>query len=265
MARPDTRELVTSAVANAEHDTDGFKYVKDEVAAIAIAAVEAAIESLEVQQDLTTDAVDLTTAAQASNEAAVAAVQAAIEALPIDPISGALIGIDISHKRIHGGVHFTFFHSDATATNTGERTLIAFKTPDTTARIHFLYQASASAAAHFHIIRGPAEGAAGGTEVTPLNSDENSATVSVLKSARVGTANRLATYVAADAGNIAGGTTIRTELIGATGQGQMTTGGATRDKGELILKQNTVYAVAVENLDNSDNTHGIFIDWYEVI
>jgi len=230
MVRPDPRELVVSAIANAEHDTDGYKYVKDELAITSIDAVTTAIE-----------------------------------ALPIDPISGALIEIDISHKRIHEGSHFTYFHSDATATNIGERTLIAFKTPNTAARIHFLYQASASTAAHFHIIRGPAEGAAGGTEVTPLNSDENSATASVLNSARVGTANRLATYVAADAGNITGGTTIRTELIGATGQGQQTIGGATRDKGELILKQDTVYAVAVENLDDNTNTHGIFIDWYEVI
>ncbi|KKL80269.1 hypothetical protein LCGC14_2006490, partial [marine sediment metagenome] len=106
MVRPDPRELVVSAIANAEHDTDGYKYVKDELAITSIDAVTTAIE-----------------------------------ALPIDPISGALIGIDISHKRIHEGSHFTYFHSDATATNIGERTLIAFKTPNTTARIHFLYQA----------------------------------------------------------------------------------------------------------------------------
>ena len=228
----------------------------DQIAAFAsletqVDLITTAVASLETQQDLTTDAVDLTTAA--------------IVALPIDSISGALITLDISHSRIHNGEHFTYFHSDATATNTGERTLIVFKTPDSAARIHMLYQASASAAAHFHIIRGPAEGSSGGTEVTPLNSDENSGTVSVLKSARIGTVNRLATYVAADAGNITGGTTIRTELIGATGQGQMTTGGNTRDKGEIILLQNTVYAMAVENLDNNTNTHGIFIDWYEVI
>lgn len=193
----------------------------------------------------------------------VAAIQVAIEALPIDSVSGNLEVIDQGHKEIHEGKHFTYFHSDATATNTGERTLIVFKTPDISKRIHLLYQGTASAAAHFHIIRGPAEGAAGGTEVTPLNSDENSDTVSTLKSARIGTANRLATYVAADAGNITGGTTIRTEPIGATGQGQQTTGGATRSKGEIILKQNTVYAVGIENLDNNTNAHCIFIDWYE--
>lgn len=191
------------------------------------------------------------------------AIQAAVEALALESVSGGLEVISQSHKEIHEGHHFTYFHSDATATNINERTLIAFKTPNTSKRIHFLYQGSASAAAHFHIIRGPAEGAAGGTEVIPLNNDENSAIISTVKSARVGTVNRLATYVAADAGNITGGTIIRTELIGATGQGQMTIGGSTRAEGEIILKQDTVYAVAVENLDNNVNTHGIFIEWYE--
>lgn len=193
----------------------------------------------------------------------IGAVTTAVQALPRDSVTGALRTIDSPHHQIHEGEHFTYYHSSSTPTNTGERTLIAFKTPNTSTRIHMLYQGSASAAAHFHVIRGPAEGAAGGTEVTPLNSDENSATVSTLKSARVGTVNRLATYVAADAGNITGGTEIRTELIGATGQGQKTTGGDTRAKGEIILKQNTVYAFAVECLDNNDNTHGIFLDWYE--
>ena len=51
MARPTGTTLLVPEVANAEHDTDGFKYVRDEAAAIALA-------SLETQQDLTTDAVD---------------------------------------------------------------------------------------------------------------------------------------------------------------------------------------------------------------
>lgn len=190
-------------------------------------------------------------------------VVAAIQALPIDTISGGLIVADLDHHEIHEAKSFLHYHTDSTPTNTGERTLIAFKTPDTAARVHMLYIGTASAAAHFHVIEGVSEGAAGGTEVTPINRDRNSANVSVLKSARVGTVNRLATYVAADAGNITAGTEIVTEAIGATGQGQQTTGGETQVFGVFILKQNTAYAYAIESLDNNNNVHSILLAWHE--
>jgi len=62
MARGDNSERQTSEIANREHDEDGlFKYVRDETAITSIDAVTAAINALIVQQDLTTDAVDLAT------------------------------------------------------------------------------------------------------------------------------------------------------------------------------------------------------------
>ena len=63
MARAsDSNKYLASETANREHDEGGkFKYVRDETAITSIAAVTAAIESLEVQQDLTTDAVDALT------------------------------------------------------------------------------------------------------------------------------------------------------------------------------------------------------------
>ena len=203
------------------------------------------------------------TAMAVSTAAIIAAGVAVTNALPADDVTGGLIIIDAPHHEIHEGESFFYYHSSSAPTNTGERTLIAFKTPDTADRAHMLYKASASAAAHFHLIEGVAEGAAGGTEVTPRNHDRNSTTESVLLSARINTANRLATYVAADAGNITGGTTLLTESIGATGQGLQTTGGDVRAFGEVILKQNTAYAFAVENLDNNDNIHDIHVTWYE--
>lgn len=202
---------------------------------------------------------DAVAAIQVATEATLAAVQA----LPRDEISGGLVAVDLEHHEIHEAKSYFYYHSDPDPSDIGDRTLIAFKTPDTAERIHMLYIGTASAAAHFHVLEGVNEGAVGGTEVTPRNRDRNSANTSVLKSARVGTANRLATYVLGDAGNITGGTELITESIGANGQGQRTEGGETQMFGVLILKQNTPYAYAIESLDNNDNVHSILLAWHE--
>ncbi len=227
MARPTGTTLLVPEVANAEHDTDGFKYVKDETAILSIDAVTTAIE-----------------------------------ALPLDARTGALLTIDTPHSKIHKGESFFVAHVDTTPTNIGEQAMIAFKTPAST-RIHMLYKGSASAAAHFHIFEGVSAGAAGGTEVAVFNHDRDNATVSEMRGARLLTAEKVTTYVAADSTNITGGTTLITEQIGATGQGKETTIGDTREFGEIILAADTVYAFAIESLDANDNIHQIFLTWYE--
>jgi len=189
-------------------------------------------------------------------------VISAIEALPLDSTTGALITIDSPHHEIHEGESFFINHVDATPTNTGEQSMIAFKTHATT-RVHILYKGVASAAAHFHVFEGVGAGSAGGTDVVVYNHERDDVTASTMRRARSLTAARVTTYVAADSTNITGRTTLSTEAIGATGQGQNTTGGDVRAFGELILAADTVYSFAIESLDNNTNTHQIFLTWYE--
>ncbi len=181
----------------------------------------------------------------------------------MDTISGSLTTISNAHHLIHDGVTFFVTHvDDSPPTNIADQSMIAFKTHATT-KIHMLYRGTASAAAEFQVWEGPSAGAAGGTEVSVLNRDRDSATASTMRGARVLTAAKVTTYVIADSGNVTGGTIIYREQMGASGQGLMTTGGNTRDVGEMILKSDTVYAFVVESLDVNDNIHQIYLTWYE--
>ena len=71
-----------------------------------------------------------------------------------DLVSGAYVGIDNPHFKIHNGEGFVC-HYTQTVSDTNDRSIIAFKTPNTMRYPHVTVSASASTAATAFILEAP--------------------------------------------------------------------------------------------------------------
>lgn len=182
----------------------------------------------------------------------------------IDSQTRAWNTIEYEHHEIHAGSSF-FCHYHNDCTNTGEMTMIAFNTPNTTKWIHIIFEASSTAAAYMGIYEVADLDVDEGTQLTIYNRDRNSATLSVVTSVEtVPVANKATSYTEAQA---AGATlSVATELerhyMGAAAAGADIAGQA-RAVSEWILKQATQYAFVIVSTTNDDNTHSLRLSWYE--
>lgn len=183
----------------------------------------------------------------------------------IDEATGDLIAIDQEHHELHEGHSFSTWYEQQVS-DTGDESIIAFKTTNTAKWVHIIMTASASSSAHVHIVEAPAIVDNTGALLTVFNRDRNSSTNSTVidTSQNPDVIGQAMFFTEVTQGNVTGGTQIsHTHLQG--GAGPKALGGDSRGTEEWILKQNTLYAFVISSMDMNDNVHQIQLDWYEHI
>jgi len=181
----------------------------------------------------------------------------------IDPATRNLVILDQDHFQIHEGNSFSTWYEQEVS-DTGDESIIAFKTSGTTKWVQIIMTVSASSSADAHIIEAPNIVDNTGAPLVVFNRDRNSATTSTIidTSQNPDVTGQAMFFTEVTQGNVTGGTNIaHVHLQG--GAGPKAVGGDSRGTEEWILKQNTLYAFVVESLDMNDNVHLLELDWYE--
>lgn len=161
----------------------------------------------------------------------------------IDAIANGLNVILTEHHEIHEGE--SYYHSSfVDLAGTASRQFILV-TPDTAARMHFVYEVSFENESTVTITEGVSTDA-DGTAITELNRDRNSAN----------TTTAVLTHTPT---NPTGGTSIED---GSAGSGQKV-GGLKRDEDEKILKQNTKYLINITNNSATASKTSWVFNWYQ--
>jgi len=186
----------------------------------------------------------------------------------IDGSFNSLIAIAVQHHEIHEGDAFSANYEQSVS-DTGNQSVIAFNTPDTTKWIHMVMTGHVTSIARISVAEITSIDVDEGTQLTIYNRNRNSANESVVTSIEtVPVANKATSYTAAQVAgaNITETTRLDSVVIGSPGvggSGSGSGGGSAGGRFEFILKQNTQYAFIIESLDDSDNTHTVDMNWYE--
>lgn len=190
---------------------------------------------------------------------------ATAQPLRLDRATNTIQTIDYAHHEIHAGSAFSCHYAQTAPTGVGERTMIAFKTPDTTSWIHMFPFFSSTAASKATVYETANLALDQGTDLAIYNRDRNSSSTSgvttIETAAETGEATSYTVAQEATA-SLSTITPVYEKYLGAAAAGA-DTGGEVRSESELILKQNTQYAFVVENTTADDNTHNILLSWYE--
>ena len=160
--------------------------------------------------------------------------------------------MDNDHNYIHEGRLYVYnekFDLATTATRT-----FAFTTPATSLDIHYRPVITSTSADKclIELIEKPTISASGTNKLTSVfNANRQSS-------------NTTGMQTFASGSTVTGGTTIHTAFIGGgTGVGSTTSGASTGVQNEIVLDQNSVYAVKVTNGSGDTNTIHIQMQWYE--
>ena len=187
-----------------------------------------------------------------------------IKPLRIDGSTHAIKTIEYEHAEIHSGNSFSCWYLQDVS-DIGDKTIIAFKTPNTTRYIHIIFGALATIAAHARILE------------APTITDNTGASLTVYNRRRVGTplattvidtsqnpdvAGQAMYFTEVTMGEVSGGTELAHQHL-EVGEGKKAIGGDQRGSNEWILKPNTLYAFEIESITDDDNTHIVVLDWYE--
>lgn len=183
--------------------------------------------------------------------------------ISIDDCTNSLQIIEYEHHEIHSGSSYTCSITQAVS-DTNDRTIIAFRTPDSLKYLHLTASASATAAAVATIYEGPTITNNTGATLTVFNRNRTSTnTTGVWDTSQNPDVQGQATYFTeATMGNVTSGTAFPPIPLGA-GQGPKAVGGLARGQQEYVLAPNTLYAFEVKSSTNDDNAHWIELDWYE--
>jgi len=162
---------------------------------------------------------------------------------------GYPITVDIEHHKIHEGKHFTcqIYDNDTDATDSK---YLLVRAPNTTTRIHYVFNAKSSINGTLFFYKGPTTSSTG-TLLTSFNNDGNSTSVASLK-------------IWEDPTVIVDGSQILVNVMGTdsvspTGD----SGGVTDRSKEYILEQNEDYLIEYNSLSNNNRVN-ICNEWYEV-
>lgn len=183
----------------------------------------------------------------------------------VDRSTNAIKTIEYEHNEVHGGSHYTC-HFTNDCTNTGEMTVIAFNTANTTKWVHLVAVATATAQTNFGIYENTSIDVDEGTQLTIYNNNRNSSNTSGVTSIEtVPVVNKATSFNEAQAAgaNITTTTEIYSEHIGSN-SGPRASGGNSRGSAEFVLEQNQQYAIILTSLNNDDNTHNLVLEWYEL-
>lgn len=169
----------------------------------------------------------------------------------IDNITRSLKTMDNDHNYIHMGKSFTY-HEYFTLATTAVK-IFAFTT-SITKDFHYRPETVSCSADKLliELIESPV--IAGGTNklTSIFNRNRKSSNVSTMQTLTSGST------ISVD------GTTIVTSYIGGgTGVGQSRSGSETGVANEVVLKNNTIYAIRITNNSSTDNVVNIIMKWYE--
>jgi hypothetical protein len=160
----------------------------------------------------------------------------------IDIATHSLQTIEYEHHEIHAGSHYFICDYDSSIAN-NETIEFVLTTPDTTSWTHMSLDFSSILGVSLEVYEG-ASAIVGGTSVTAINNNRNSANTSGMT-------------ILKDPTSITDGTRIAGFLAGAN-----RTGGFQQRDREIILKQNTTYLFRFTSLANS-NAISFCGEWYE--
>ena len=182
----------------------------------------------------------------------------------LDSSTFALSAIEYEHHEIHGKRSFAC-HYTQEVSDTGDKSIIAFKTPDTDRGIHIVMSIAAQDAALAYILEAPTITDNAGATLTVFNRYRDGTLVEsgvIDRSQNPDAANAATFFTEATMGAVTSGTKLE-EVQMIVGQGPRTLGGSARGSQEWVLKRNTLYAFVIESLNANDNLHNIRLDWYE--
>lgn len=186
----------------------------------------------------------------------------------LDDVSGVTRGITDAHAHIHESEAWKVHYTVTTASSDGDRTGIAFKTPDTTTKGHLVVIIGSSHPAEFFLVEAPsASDFTAGTDKVILNRDRSSVAASVMASlAASPTAGSVSTFTEAQMVTAAftGGTELDHTTLGV-GSNPREVGGTSRGMQEYILKPDTIYVMYLQNIGANANIQSLEPDWYEHI
>jgi len=166
----------------------------------------------------------------------------------IDAITRTLSVIDTTHHEIHEGDHY-FMQGFTTLDDSPGVLRVKIVTPDTATWAHFEWKITSSGILATTLDEDATGSMAGGSAVTPLNSNRNSTNTSAMAIT--------SGVTAADSYT----TRIENDKWGAAGFKNDIGGGASRED-EIILKQNTTYLRTFTSY-TADNIVQFKASWYE--
>lgn len=172
-----------------------------------------------------------------------------LTALRTDTATGALVGIEIEHNKVHAGSSFRY--TDSVTLASGSTQDYVLTVPNTTKWPHFTFAADGTAATTFQVYR--ATDRAGTTLQNIFNANENStltAGMTIHKGSSGGTTD--GTLIFTYSGGLAAG----------GGGGGASIEGASTYASERILKQNTKYIIRITS-GTADNKCNFRAEWYE--
>ena len=161
----------------------------------------------------------------------------------IDGYTNAIKTVAYAHSEIHSGSHYSVCDYSL-GLSTADELEFAITTPDSLKEVNMLFKLYASDGATLDVYEG-ASSVVGGTTVTPMNNNRNSANASILT-------------IKYNPTSITDGTKKEGFLAGA-GRGE--SGIASRED-EIILKTNETYLFRITSLGNS-NSISYCAGWYE--
>lgn len=166
--------------------------------------------------------------------------------LPIDTTVGAAVVVDTAHHEVHEGESY-FATYVATGVGSGSNVDIRFQAPDTSTRIHLVWEVDANE--EFEIYLYEAGNVTAGTALDLINRERNSAN----------TATLVVTYTptVTTTGNL-----IFHAYRGNSAAAQSKVGGTERDSNELILDQNGTYLLRVTSRAAGCDV-SVLLEWYE--
>ncbi len=184
----------------------------------------------------------------------------------LDGATATLQTIEYEHHEVHSGSSFmTHFHN-TTANSDDDRSVIAFKTPNTTKWFHIVETITASSPAEFFILEDPATlDLDEGTEAIAYNRDRNNLTASTcIPITTAATAGSITTYTEAqiNGATLAGGTNIYHTVL-AGGEGPRAVGGTGRGVTRDNIKAKQGVSFIMQNIGANANKHAIALNWYE--
>ena len=166
----------------------------------------------------------------------------------VDEDSSGAAAISVVHKSIHDGIHY--FMEGWTELNNTDEFYVKLVTPSDK-EAHFSWTIEATGVLETDFYEGASGGMTGGTSVTPINSNRNSANTSGLT---------LTKGVSAPSST---GTTISSVKFGVAGRAWRMKGGEVGRDNEIILKKDTIYCRKF--VSSSDNNYVHFLaSWYEI-
>jgi len=184
--------------------------------------------------------------------------------LRVDASTHSIQTITYEHHEIHAGSMYRVQHnqSNIPATASSGDLVIVFYVPDVSGKQpHMLWESSHEGPMTITCYEGVTVTAGNGTDVAPKNSNRTSSNTSFLQG--TGTGSLVSGYVTVGENSAdsiyTGGTAISTMKDYASKQAS---GGQDRSH-EIVLKNDTYYAISLKNNDTSAAGGQIRLEWYE--